>query len=342
MQTFIALCYRPSMLLSGLRGKNYGVEHVLAPFSGSLDEILDSTLGLRAEQVDFLFKMGALYLSSHRILLRDIKIEKDQYLRVHTQPRRFPTEVFDFHQALVEHTEDFVVVNKPSGLPVPPTVDNQIENIAHLLALHLQHEIHVTHRLDVGTSGLLILAKNKKFQSEINKLFMQHTLQLSTSMKPTYFSKRYRVLVHSSPTLLNMIQSGQNELIHFMEPSPRAPKVVSSTEHPGWALCRLQFFNPRVIELRRDKASDCSQTNSSSQFVELDVHLLTGRTHQIRVQFAAIGSPVVDDTMYGDSHKILFTDVDREQFCLQSCELSFSLGDVEKKYSLTKAPWQSD
>ncbi len=362
------------MLLSGMRGKNYGVEHLLAPFSGDLDHILDATLGLKTERVDFLLTIGALYLGNKRIHDRNIQIENQAYLRVHTHPRRFPAEIFDFKKSLIEETEDYVVINKPSGLPVHPTVDNQIENIASLIAKELNHEIHVTHRLDVGTSGLLILAKNKKFQSELNQIFMQSSRQLlepgsSTKHKifttesvtlnantdqkresDFLFEKKYRALVYNTPALQELLLSG-NELVHFMEPSPRAPKKVSREKNTDWQTCRLKILSARKIE-KIVLANDTDKQNC--ELVELEIELLTGRTHQIRVQLADLGSPVVGDEMYGnpnlqvrsliktsiESELVNIDSVNIESFCLQSQSLSWHHPKYGfKKFSLIDSPW---
>lgn len=397
------------MLLSGMRGKNYGVEHLLAPFSGGLDHILDATLGLTSERVDFLFTIGALYLSNKRISDRNIQIESQSYLRVHTHPRRFPSEIFDLKKCLIEETEDYIVINKPSGLPVHPTVDNQIENVANLISNEIKHEIHVTHRLDVGTSGLLILAKNKKFQSEMNQIFMQSsqkllTTDLSAQQKPLttesialdlhidenlksnltikktesiyQFEKKYRALVYDSPALQDLLQS-QQELVHFMEPSPRAPKNVSRESIRDWQICRLKILSANKIKTtlpdnknnnlkslqniesskqalnektdtltdpciseQKNKSTNITSDNHHDELIELEIELLTGRTHQIRAQLADIGSPVVGDEMYGapTSNKNALKTV--ESFCLQSQSLSWYHPKYgEKKFSLTKAPW---
>lgn len=362
------------MLLSGMRGKNYGVEHLLAPFSGDLDHILDATLGLTPDRVDFLLTIGALYLGNKRIHDRNIQIENQAYLRVHTHPRRFPAEIFDFKNSLIEETEDYVVINKPSGLPVHPTVDNQVENIAVLITKKLNQEIHVTHRLDVGTSGLLILAKNKKFQSEMNQIFMQSSRQLQEQDSSTkhkkfaiesdtlnanteqkrdsdfLFEKKYRALVYNTPALQELLQSG-NELVHFMEPSPRAPKKVSREKNSDWQICRLKILSARKIK---------NETNGkmigiqNCEFVELEIELLTGRTHQIRVQLADLGSPVVGDEMYGNPNLLVrslnktsvesglvnIDSVNFESFCLQSQSLSWLHPKYGfKKFALIDSPW---
>jgi len=243
-----------------------------------------------------------------------------------------------------------------------------------LIAKELNHEIHVTHRLDVGTSGLLILAKNKKFQSELNQIFMQSSRQLlepgsSTKHKifmtesvtlnantdqkresDFLFEKKYRALVYNTPALQELLLSG-NELVHFMEPSPRAPKKVSREKNSDWQICRLKILSARKIE-KIVLANDTDKQNC--ELVELEIELLTGRTHQIRVQLADLGSPVVGDEMYGnpnlqvrsliktsiESGLVNIDSVNIESFCLQSQSLSWHHPKYGfKKFSLIDSPW---
>lgn len=297
------MCYPlVTMNFAMTRGKNDGVEHLLASFSGPLGDVIQKQLELSPSRAEFLRQFGAIYLNDKRCL-ENVHIEQGSYLRVHQNPRRFPIEVFSWPEQKVFEDEDLIVLNKPSGLPVPATVDNLHENIAALLAQATGHDIHVTHRLDMGTSGLLILAKNKNAQAAINKSLMQGEVQ-----------KFYRARVH-----------GQNlpmgEWLHFMEPSPRAPKNVSFTQKPGWIPCRLKVMD---------------QTELTDGFSEVIIELITGRTHQIRAQMSAAGFPIVGDRAYGSALKW----TDKECWDLQAFYLSVPLLNGERKFfHLTHPPW---
>jgi 23S rRNA pseudouridine1911/1915/1917 synthase len=284
------------------RGKNYGVEHLLAAKPGPLVEVLTEQLPLSPEQIRFLLSFGSIYVKGERCL-ENTQLQDNCYIRVHQNPRRFPIENFKWPEQKIFETDDLLVIDKPHGLPVHPTVDNIQENLAALLENEIGQPVYVTHRLDVGTSGLLIFAKSKAAQIQINQSLMQNEVR-----------KLYRALVHGTnvPT---------GELLHYMEPSPRAPKTVSLIAKPGWAACRLKVLD---------------QTEIFPGHTEVLIELITGRTHQIRAQLSASGYPIVGDQAYGSPVKL----ASFEQICLQAFYLDFPLNAQERKtLRLSMAPW---
>jgi 23S rRNA pseudouridine1911/1915/1917 synthase len=113
-----------------------------------------------------------------------------------------------------------------------------------------------------------VLAKTREYQSEFNRLLLERKVK-----------KRYRALVTTPPPL------GRH--VHYMEPTERGPKTVSAEPMPGWLECVLTVVNIQ----RGDLAGP----------VDIEINLETGRTHQIRAQLAALGSPIVGDTQYGSN-----------------------------------------
>lgn len=278
---------------------------MLASFSGPLMEIIEKQLELSRERISFLLSMGSIYLNDKRCL-ENMQVDSGSYIRVHQNPRRFPVKNFKWPEQKIFENQNIIVINKPSGLPVPATVDNIQENLAHLIAAKTEQEIFVTHRLDMGTSGLLIFAKNKGTQTEINKQLQENKIQ-----------KKYRALVHGTSVPLG-------DWTHFMEPSPRAPKKVSREPQPGWAHCHLKVLSQNAV---------------SPEFSEVTIELITGRTHQIRAQLSSEGFPIVGDQAYGSSIQL----ADHEKIFLQAFSLEFSLSEIEKKsFFLSDAPWAND
>ena len=271
------------MDLDSLRGKKYGVEHLLAAEDGTLQSILQKQAGIQAERTQFLLSLGSIYWKEKRCL-ENVQVAKGDYLRVHKEPRRFPIQELHWPEALVFEDEDILVINKPSGLPVHSTVDNIQENLLALISEKINLPLHVTHRLDVATEGLLVLAKSKKAQSDFNILLMQGKVK-----------KFYRAQVHGQNLPLGV-------MTHWMEPSPRAPKKVSQIEQPDWLVCSLNLLEQRPL------AEDIS---------EIRIELLTGRTHQIRAQLSAAGFPILGDHAYGSP----WTPASFEKIRLQAFEL---------------------
>ncbi len=271
--------------MQSARGFEYGVRHIISPQSGLISDVLFSTLSLNLEESLNLVKLGAVYLQ-HKRIRQNAVVNSGDYLRVHTKPRRFPGHDVQWAQRVLFSNDDLLVVNKVSGIPVHATVDNVQENIQAYLEKSLQLTLFLTHRLDVPTRGLLIYGKNREFQSAFNKMLIDRTLR-----------KIYRARVHGQDLAIG-------PLLHFMEPSPRAPKVVSREALPGWQECRLDILEVNPIP-----------ENQSEVLIELH----TGRTHQIRAQLAHEGCPIVGDQAYGAS-KIS----EDESIELQACELSFT------------------
>jgi 23S rRNA pseudouridine1911/1915/1917 synthase len=214
-----------------------------------------------------LISFGAVYLDRQRVRSNQ-PVFSGQYIRVHIQPKRFPVAGINWHSRIVVHNGDFVVVNKPSGVPVHATVDNACENVLYQLSDFLGTPLYITQRLDTEVSGLLVLAKTKAFQREFNGLLVERKVK-----------KRYRALVTAAPAL--------GRYVHYLESSKRSPKAVHTTEGPNSQRCALTVLNVRPIR-------------TVSQF-DVEIDLETGRTHQIRAQLSAMGSPIVGDALYGSS-----------------------------------------
>jgi 23S rRNA pseudouridine1911/1915/1917 synthase len=113
----------------------YGVQHLLVKSTSNLWSILFDELNIENNLAENLFHLGGIYLNHHRLtsdfLQNDPKavLNPGDYLRVHQQPRRFPIERLQYPDCIVDITKDYVLVNKPTGLPVHPTVDNIQEKI---------------------------------------------------------------------------------------------------------------------------------------------------------------------------------------------------------------------
>jgi 23S rRNA pseudouridine1911/1915/1917 synthase len=286
------------------RGFEYGVHHVLAAQSGELSGVLRKQLDIENSELSQLLHLGAIYINEKRIQI-DASVQAGDYLRVHRKPRRFycPNEL---EKSILQETENYVVLNKPHGLPTHSTVDNTKENALHLLSEKLGQPLFVTHRLDVATSGILVLAKNKSFQKFFNDQLLSKQVQ-----------KYYRALVHGA-------YNRQGCLQHYMQPSPKAPKTLSDSKQQGWYLCSLDVL-------------DCEQFPNRT--TELKIKLITGRTHQIRSQLAFEGHPIVGDRLYG---ACATSNQSFESICLQAYLIEFQ--DIDEKIQrirLTRwSPWE--
>jgi 23S rRNA pseudouridine1911/1915/1917 synthase len=239
------------------------IGHYLAKERISLLDCLMQHFGLSREEAERIIAFGAVYQDRQRVMSNRV-LSPGQYIRVHTHPKRFPVDGIDWAQRIVHEDKHFIVVNKPAGVPVHATLDNNIENVLHQLRMALNTTLHVTHRLDTEVSGLMVFARTEKFQREFNRLLADRQVR-----------KRYRALVSSAPEV------GRH--VHYIEPAERSPKKVSAEKQPNWLECAL-----RVVTV-----------TTAPEGFELEIDLETGRTHQIRAQLSALGCPIIGDKLYG-------------------------------------------
>ena len=210
------------------------------------------------DRFQFLLDLGAIYHNKIRVQ-SDVSLSSGDYLRIHNNPRRFS----NFNWSLIHRSDDFLVLNKPGGLPSHPTLDNSKENLKHLVESELGQTVYLPHRLDIVTSGLMVFALNPDFAGQFGK-----------SLEAGEIEKSYTAFC-SSPVELGVHT-------HYMLPSDRVPKQVVDSASAGAKECRLKILS-------------CEKEND---FYKLEIQLITGRTHQIRAQLAHLGSPIIGDGFY--------------------------------------------
>jgi tRNA pseudouridine32 synthase/23S rRNA pseudouridine746 synthase len=184
-----------------------------------------------------------------------------------------------------------LVLNKPSGLPVHPANGNKhnLEHYFHLLQFGLPKAPVLAHRLDLGTSGCLVLARHKEAARRLGLLFTEGLIK-----------KTYQAIVmgqvHEDAGRIDIPLSKQSEdKRHWWMKADINGKLEATTDF-------------RV--LHRDKG-----------FSLLELKPLTGRTHQLRVHCEAMGNPIIGDYIYGkDKEKAKL-----EKLCLHASQIEIPL-----------------
>lgn len=170
---------------------------------------------------------------------------------------------------IIAETNDWIALNKPSGLLSVPDREGKETSLKALLKEKFG-EIFTVHRLDRDTSGLIIFAKNEAAHKHLSQQFEARLTK-----------KIYQGLVIGSL------------------PSSEGSINVPIAEHPA--------LNGTMIVHRKGKESltdyEVLIDYSIYSFVQFRIH--TGRTHQIRVHMKDIGHPIVCDAVYGDGKPVL-------------------------------------
>ena len=179
---------------------------------------------------------------------------------------------------IVYEDEAIIVVNKQAGMGVHPGQGHYEHTLVNALLFHC-HDLSgiggvlrpgVVHRLDKGTSGLIVAAKSDAAHRRLTDQFQKHEVY-----------KTYRALVWGD------VRGNHGEIVLPVGRHPGDRKKMSIKSKRGREAITLWKVRERY-----------------GAATLLDVEIKTGRTHQIRVHLAARGYPVIGDVVYGNPAKI--------------------------------------
>ena len=258
-----------------------------------LDVALSMLLGITTARAAELLSLGAVHVNGSRLMAPEALLVPNAFARVHLEPRRFRMPAC-LH--VVGSCADFVIVDKPNGVPVHGKVDNAIENVLAAASEQLGERLLLTSRLDRPTSGLLVLARSARAQSEFNAQLRERRVY-----------KEYRALVlpardgpQDGARDGAFLLKAPSTLVHWMGPGRTEPKVLSRTEIPGWQRCESELLAARRVFAAFNSDDEASACKSAGlEVYEVSIRLGTGRTHQLRAQLSFEGHPILGDELYG-------------------------------------------
>jgi len=234
-------------------------------------------------------KVNDTIKKSSYFLRTDDKIEFEipEPIELTIQPQNIPLDI-------VYEDENMLVVNKPSGMLTHPTTIEREGTLVNSLLYKYGENLSdingefrrgILHRLDRNTSGLLMVAKNNKAHEFLAQQIKNHSI-----------TKKYRAIVKG------VIKEDNFEVNEPIGRNPNQPHKMTVREDgkPSQTLVKV---NERFKD---------------ATYVELT--LITGRTHQIRVHMKHINHPVYNDTLYGAGQGKVKT----EEQVLQSYYLRFT------------------
>lgn len=257
---------------------------------------MSDRLLLKLKKLDKIYLNGNVTSVNHPVLENDLiecylDYEEDNSNIV---PTEMPLNI-------IYEDEAYIVVNKPAGIPVHPSMDHYTDSLSNGIAFYfnqigLKKKIRPVNRLDKDTSGIVIFAKNEYIQE-----------CLVRQMKSKEFIKRYIAVVNGN---LDNLEGTIN--------APIARKEGSIIERCVSETGDIAITHYKVLKRKTD-------------FDIVECILETGRTHQIRVHFAYLGHSLLSDTLYGTSSSL----INRQALHAYKVEFTHPLSKKKVKYITT-------
>ncbi|MGO3018303.1 MAG: RluA family pseudouridine synthase [Anaerococcus sp.] len=204
-----------------------------------------------------------------KIVKKNIKIKKDDIIEVPIIDERIDYNPIKGEINVIYEDEHLIVIDKPSGITM--NSKNQV-NLSNYLAYYfkennIKRKIRLINRLDMNTSGIMLIAKNKYAQSYYQKQIESNNL-----------IKKYIAVVEGSLEIdnkitINISYDKENKLYYHSNEGVEAITVFKTIEkHNKYSL--------------------------------VEANILTGKTHQIRLSCKELGHPIVGDYLYSSTYDL--------------------------------------
>lgn len=222
---------------------------------------------------------------------KDLPIVKGEVLHIYMPEEETVPDDFTCEMDIVDETIDYMVINKEKGILVHETKNNQGATMYNALnnlfqSRSLKRRVRLVNRLDMNTTGLMVVAKNP---------FAHYNLMLQ--MESGTFKKKYHAVVDGCFPYDEIVVEKNIKT----DETNHIKKKVCDSDEGDYA----KTIFKKVL--------------STEKFSIVEADLCTGRTHQIRLHLAYLGFPIVGDTLYNEK---TYEGVDRQ--LLHSFEISFN------------------
>lgn len=216
---------------------------------------------------------------------------------------------------IVFEDEWLLVVNKPAGMLSVPGKAEDRDSVYHRLKKKYPEATGpmIVHRLDMATSGLLLVAKTKEVHRDLQAQFANRSIK-----------KRYMAVLDGIVLSERTGSTGRIELPLCLNPLDRPRQMVSS-EHGKEAITEYQIISEseRITSESENTFNESNRIesersiNESRKYTRIVFYPLTGRTHQLRVHAAhpeGLGCPILGDELYGKKADRLYLHAEYIEF----------------------------
>ena len=245
-----------------------------------LDTFLSAQIGQTRSQITQLIKQDCVWVNEKKVIRPGVKLKINQKIKVEfPEPKQKKALNVAFDVEILYEDDDVLVINKPSGVTVHPapsvkeaTLVDWLKHKGVRLSTISGEERHgIVHRLDKGTSGTMVVAKNNKAHEFLS-------LQLQDKSMGRYY------IAVVTPPLKDDITTIESNI--GRSPNNRL-KMACGLEHGKYA--KTMFKQLSLSEDEKVQLISCK--------------LFTGRTHQIRVHLESINRHILGDHIYALSPK---------------------------------------
>lgn len=237
--------------------------------------------------------------TSYRVQLGDI-VEVYDISKIKVSDRPSSTkykpskkEIITYDDYVIENNVNFIVINKPTGIPVQSGTKS-FRNIIDVLKDSKYFENtkpFIVHRLDKETSGILIIAKNREYAQLFTSLFRIRKIH-----------KTYVAITHGK--ISKSLKVMNDDLITYDNKKKIIQKAISQI---------------RIIK-------------NTSEYSYIELNPITGRKHQLRKQLYNIGNPIIGDDKYFINKKVYKNQGKSKNLMLHAYKIKFMINDIKYNF----------
>lgn len=243
---------------------------------------------LSRKKIKMIIDRGGAYLNKKRVMIAKKNVSAGDLIELFWDEARplKSDQLKSIPVTVLSETPQFLVINKPAGLPSQATLTSSEETVIHALCSQYPDkykltELFLVHRLDKDTSGVMLIAKGKASQSQLEQLFLQRKMK-----------KCYVALGLGIPSAVEGVLNWP-----IRKDSSRANTYMALM---GAASARSAQGKSKDIK-SAITGYLVLKTFPKLQASFIECRPETGRTHQIRVHLQALGVPLFGDKTYANN-----------------------------------------